>query len=169
MPANLVVREIFPIINEMGQELETMHPRLYANISRQISNTPWGELTEPDTAPYLLHIVSKDLLKEDINWGKVISLFCITGGLAVDCVQQGDYDYLQQLIDGFTDIIESEASHWLVENGGWLGLQDRLRPPQNELTLLGWMTISVSFLLVIYLIAIILKFIAYYIFNKIRI
>ncbi|XP_038112897.1 bcl-2-related ovarian killer protein [Culex quinquefasciatus] len=156
-PSCVVVRESFPVLNGMGEELERMHPRLYTNVSRQISLEPWGELTEPDSVCYLLHVVAKDLFKTDITWGKVISLFAIAGGLAVDCVRQEHYDYLQQLIEGTTDVIEEDLSAWLVEKGGWLGLHDHVHPPQTEITFLGWMTITISTLLVIYLISVLLK------------
>ncbi|XP_062716427.1 bcl-2-related ovarian killer protein [Aedes albopictus] len=158
VPNCVVVRETSPILNGMGEELERMHPRLYSNVSRQISVEPWGELTEPDSVCYLLHIVAKDLFKTDITWGKVISLFAIAGGLAVDCVRQEHYDYLQQLIEGTTDVIEEDLSVWLVEKGGWLGLQDHVHPPQSEITFLGWMAITISTLFVIYLISVLLKY-----------
>ncbi|XP_058118938.1 bcl-2-related ovarian killer protein-like [Anopheles ziemanni] len=155
--AGVVVREAFPILNEMGEELERMHPRLYINVSRQISNEPWGELTEPDTVGYLLHVVAKDLFKSGITWGKVISLFAIAGGLAVDCVRQDHHDYLRQLIEGTTDVIEEDLSGWLVERGGWLGLQDHVHPPVAEISLTGWLSITVLTLFVIYVVSLFLR------------
>ncbi|XP_309956.5 bcl-2-related ovarian killer protein [Anopheles gambiae] len=152
-----VVREALPILNGMGEELERMHPRLYSNVSRQISNEPWGELTEPDTVGYLLHVVAKDLFKSGITWGKVISLFAIAGGLAVDCVRQDHADYLQQLIEGTADVIEEDLSGWLVERGGWLGLQDHVHPPQPEISVTGWVSITALTLAVIYIVSLFLR------------
>uniref|UniRef100_A0A182Q3H4 Bcl-2 Bcl-2 homology region 1-3 domain-containing protein n=1 Tax=Anopheles farauti TaxID=69004 RepID=A0A182Q3H4_9DIPT len=153
----VVVREALPLLNGMGEELERMHPRLYTNVSRQISNEPWGELTEPDTVGYLLHVVAKDLFKSGITWGKVISLFAIAGGLAVDCVRQDHADYLQQLIEGTADVIEEDLSGWLVERGGWLGLQDHVHPPQPEISVTGWLSITVLTLVVIYIVSLFLR------------
>uniref|UniRef100_A0A182K049 Bcl-2 Bcl-2 homology region 1-3 domain-containing protein n=1 Tax=Anopheles christyi TaxID=43041 RepID=A0A182K049_9DIPT len=153
----VVVREALPILNGMGEELERMHPRLYTNVSRQISNEPWGELTEPDTVGYLLHVVAKDLFKSGITWGKVISLFAISGGLAVDCVRQDHADYLQQLIEGTADVIEEDLSGWLVERGGWLGLQDHVHPPQPEISVTGWLSITALTLAVIYVVSLFLR------------
>ncbi|XP_049539878.1 bcl-2-related ovarian killer protein-like [Anopheles darlingi] len=155
----VVVREAFPILHGMGIELERMHPRLYTNVSRQISNEPWGELTEPDTVGCLLHIVTKDLFKTGVTWGKVISLFAIAGGLAVDCVRQDHTDYLQQLIEGTTDVIEEDLAEWLVERGGWLGLQDHVYPQPAEITLTGWLTITIITLALLYLVSLFLKLI----------
>ena len=44
----------------------------------------------------------------------------MSGGLAVDCIRQGHYDYLQRLLEGTTDIMEEEIVEWIVESGGWV-------------------------------------------------
>nr|AAF25955.1 BOK [Drosophila melanogaster]AAL13478.1 GH01265p [Drosophila melanogaster] len=100
-----VVYEVFPALNSMGEELERMHPRVYTNISRQLSRAPFGELEDSDMAPMLLNLVAKDLFRSSITWGKIISIFAVCGGFAIDCVRQGHFDYLQCLIDGLAEII----------------------------------------------------------------
>lgn len=143
----------------MGEELERMHPRIYTNVSRQISRTPFGELQEAHTAPILLHTAAKELFRNGINWAKIISLFAISGGLAVDIVRQGHYDYLQRLIEGTADIIEDDLLPWLIENGGWLGLLDYIRPSQTKISYMGWLTIFVAIMFIFYLITCTFKFI----------
>lgn len=51
---------------------------------------------------------------------QVVSLFAITGGLAVDCVRQGHTEYLAQLVEGIAAVIEDELVAWINENGGWV-------------------------------------------------
>lgn len=114
-PSSSVVREIFPIINTLGSELERLHARTYTNISRQLTRN--GELPE---ILLLLNAVAKELFKADITWGKVISLFAINGGLAVDCIRQGNYDYLAPLVEATGEIIEEYLANFLTENGGWV-------------------------------------------------
>ncbi|KAH8319699.1 hypothetical protein KR074_004258 [Drosophila pseudoananassae] len=139
-----VVFEVFPALNSMGEELERMHPRVYTNISRQLSRAPFGELEDGDMAPMLLNLVAKDLFRSNITWGKIISLFAVCGGFAIDCVRQGHYDYLQTLVDGLAEIIEDDLVYWLIDNGGWLGLQQHIRPRVGEFTFLGWLTLFVT-------------------------
>lgn len=143
----------------MGEELERMHPRVYSNISRQLSRAPFGELQDANTAPYLLHAAAKELFKNEINWGKIISLFAISGGLAVDIVRQGHYEFLQRLIEGTADIIEEDLLPWLMENGCWLGLLDHIRPNMPEHSFLNWLTLFVAFLFLIFFISHILRYI----------
>lgn len=139
----------------MCEELERMHPRVYSNISRQLSRTPFGELEEAHTAPILLNAVAKDLLRSGINWGKIISIFTISGGLAVDIVRQGHYDYLPRLIEGTVDIIEDDLVAWLLDNGGWSGLLEhiRIRPTYHypQLTTYEWLTLVSGILFILYM------------------
>ncbi|XP_063697009.1 bcl-2-related ovarian killer protein isoform X1 [Culicoides brevitarsis] len=155
-PSSAVVREIFPIINVLGDELEKLHVRTYTNISRQLTRSNFHELPE-----LLLSYseVAKELFKQEITWGKIISLFAISGGLAVDACKQGQYDHLQPIIEGTAEIIEEELAAWLISNGGWLGLQEYIRPDISEITLLGWMAVSTSILFAFSLIYYFLKFV----------
>lgn len=120
----------------MGEELERMHPRLYTNVSRQLSSPgspPFGELIDADAAPFLLHATAKELFKTgtatgspnasnngaavipDISWGKIVSLFAVCAALAVDIVRQGHYDYLPRLLESTADIIEEDLAAWIQQ------------------------------------------------------
>lgn len=121
----------------MGEELERMHPRLYMNVSRQLSSPgspPFGELIDADAAPFLLHATAKELFKTgitttngspnasvsaaavpDISWGKIVSLFAVCAALAVDIVRQGHLDYLPRLLESTADIIEEDLAAWIQQ------------------------------------------------------
>jgi len=116
----IVVREVYPLLIGAGVELERMYPKLYMNVARQASHTPGGVLISDKAAASLLAAIGHDLLKTDINWGKVISIFAIAGGLAVDCVCQGHPEYLHGLMDGMVEILEDDLGNWIATNGGWV-------------------------------------------------
>lgn len=145
----------------MCEELERMHPRIFVNVSRQLSRAPFGELEEAHTAPYLLNAVAKDLLKNGINWGKIISIYTIAGGLAVDIIRQGHYDYLPRLIEGTVDVIEDDLVTWLMDNGGWKGLREhiRIRPTYHysQFTIYEWVTVAAGSLFMFYLLLFVVK------------
>lgn len=132
-----------------------MHPRVYNNLSRQLSRAPFGELQDADTAPYLLHATAKELFKgvDGINWGKIISMFAICGGLAVDIVRQGHYDYLQRLVDGTADVIDEELVAWIGDNGSWTGLLDHIHPPLPDQTIASWLSVTLGLLVVFYVLS----------------
>ncbi|XP_037917560.1 bcl-2-related ovarian killer protein homolog B isoform X2 [Hermetia illucens] len=164
-PSSNVVYEVYPALNSMGEEIERLHPRLYTNVSRQLSSAPFGELQDGDTAPMLLNLVAKELFKTNITWGKIISVFSVCGGFAIDCVRQGHYDYLQYLIDGMSEIIEEDLVHWLADNGGWLGLLKHIRPPETKYSFLGWLTMFVVVSSAIYLVTNIMRHIGCHVYS----
>lgn len=146
---------------QMCETLERMHPRVYMNISRHLSRAPFGELEEAHTAPYLLNAVAKDLFKNGINWAKIVSIFTVSGGLAVDIVRQGHYDYLPRLIETTGDIVEDDLVPWLMEHGGWSGLLEHIRPNycyfNQEFTPYQWITIATAVLFGFYAVAFIVR------------
>ena len=52
-------------------------------------------MTNEKSVSCVLSSVARNLLKNDVTWGKVVSLFCVAGGLAVDCVRQVSGDKLE--------------------------------------------------------------------------
>lgn len=144
----------------MGEELERMHPRVYSNVSRQLSRAPFGELQDANTAPYLLHAAAKELFKSggEISWGKVIALFAICGGLAVDIVRQGHYDFLTRLLEGAADVIDEDLAVWIGDNGSWVGLLDHIHPESlPQYSSLNWLCLFVAIICALYLLLLVLK------------
>ncbi|XP_049291194.1 bcl-2-related ovarian killer protein-like isoform X3 [Anopheles funestus] len=166
-PSIHVVREVFPALLSVGEELERMYPRIYNGIARQLTRFGRGELKTPETAPVLLSAIARDLFKVDITWGKVVSLFAIAGGLSVDCVRQGHPDYLPKLVEGVADVIEDELVTWISENGGWIGLANKVRPPQEEITFTVRCLVGASCVIGLFMIVFLLKTLGLYLFPNI--
>lgn len=148
-----VVREVAPYLIAIGVELERMHPKLYNSISRKASISP-GTLVSDKTAAGLFAAIAHELLKSDITWGKVVSVFAVAGGLAVDCVCQGHPEYLHSLMESMTEILEDDLADWVASNGGWTALCAQCRCPEEEFSLLDYASkifVVVVVLLVSYL------------------
>ncbi|XP_059608862.1 bcl-2-related ovarian killer protein [Phlebotomus argentipes] len=160
-----VIREVFPALNYVGEELERMHPRVYSGVARQISRNPGGELPSEEAAPCLMSAVARDLFRTDITWAKVISLFAMAGGLAVDCVRQGHSDYLPRLVEGVAEVIEDELVPWINDNGGWMGLSYHVNPSgTTELSVLEWIALGLGCILGICVFIFIIKFVGHFLF-----
>lgn len=209
-PTIQIMREVFPALSFIGEELERMHPRTYNGICRQISRSPGGDLQSPENTAVLLGAIARELFKTDITWGKVseeeearydeesisgtggygpclhlcsmficiivitpsgslralpqvISLFAVSGGMAVECVRQGHPDFLPKLVEGVGDAIEDELISWINENGGWIGLSLYVRPVTAEFTPLEWIAIALGCLLGMFLLIFLLKFIGFHV------
>uniref|UniRef100_A0A1B0D5M7 Bcl-2 Bcl-2 homology region 1-3 domain-containing protein n=2 Tax=Phlebotomus papatasi TaxID=29031 RepID=A0A1B0D5M7_PHLPP len=144
-----VIRDVFPILNGLGEELERMHPRVYSNVGRQLSRA-WADLPEAETLSVLLAEVAKELFRGGASWARVISFCAVIGGVALDCVRLGRADALPRLVEVFGHVVEEDLMVWLEAKGGWKGLL-AVRAAGAECTLMGWLSIGVAFLSAIYL------------------
>lgn len=107
-----------------------------------------------------------------------MSLFAISGGLAVDCVRQAHPDFIPKLIDAMADVIEDELVAWISENGGWvssifvrifpsilyslnsflkIGLNVHVKPETSEFTMIEWTSMSMAAMLGIVILFYMLK------------
>ncbi|XP_071052370.1 uncharacterized protein [Onthophagus taurus] len=151
-----IVREVFPALVFAGLELESMHPKLFSNVSRQASATPGGVLISDKAAGTLLTAIAHDLFKNgDITWGKIVAIFAVSGGLAVDCVCQGHPEYLHALMDAMEEVLEDCLADWIAANGGWVALSNQCRTEDEDFSIFEGTTIvlkGMGSLLVAYLI-----------------
>ncbi|XP_068146332.1 bcl-2-related ovarian killer protein homolog B isoform X2 [Drosophila tropicalis] len=154
-----VVRDVFPAVQVLGDELERMHPRVYNGVARQICRNPGGEFQSSDAVSLLIGAVGRELFRVDITWSKVISLFAIAGGLSVDCVRQGHPEYLPKLMESVSEVIEDELVPWINENGGWSGINTHVLPTTNSLNPLEWTTLIIGVVFGFILIFMFLRFI----------
>lgn len=97
----------------------------------------------------------------------MISLFAISGGLAVECVRAGHPEYLAKLVDVVADIIDEELVSWINDNGGWIGLSLYFRPVTAEFTPLEWVALGLGGILGIFLLIFLLKFIGFHVIPSI--
>ncbi|CAB4063035.1 BUFFY [Lepeophtheirus salmonis] len=121
VPGGIVVCEVFGQLQSIGIELERLHPKLYSGVCRQVSVT----------------ITIRSVL------GKIVSLYCVAGGLAVDCVRQGHPEYLFGLIDAMGLVVERDIANWIGQQGGWTALLARYRPPDDDSGVFQMIALSV--------------------------
>lgn len=113
------LREVFSELNLVGLELERRHPKVYTGVARQAAA---GPIVSDKAAATALTAVGRDLLKHDVTWAKVVALYAVAGGLAVDCVRQGHPEYLHALVAAVGQLLEDDLAPWIADNGGWTAL-----------------------------------------------
>lgn len=112
--------------------LETMHTKVYTNVCRQLSSSPNSLESAEDTA-VLLTTFGRILFKNDVTWGKIVSLFSVTAALSIDLVRQNHEDFIPTLIEGFLGVIEDELVPFLSD-GGWSSLHVKLQNRKQSST-----------------------------------
>ena len=83
-------------------------------------------ITNEKSVSTVLSSIARNLLKTDVTWGKIASLYCVASGLAIDCVQQGHPEYLYGIVETMGLIIERDAATWIVQQGGWVNKFQKL-------------------------------------------
>ena len=130
LPGAVVVGEVYPELISVGAELEKMHPNLFNRIYRQIG---CGSFSSEQSASEAIVDVSREMIRSgEMTWSKVIALYAIAGGIAVDCVRQGKPEYLPAIQRGMTDVLEEDLAVWIQANGGWSALTTRYRPATKD-------------------------------------
>ncbi|XP_043228538.1 bcl-2-related ovarian killer protein homolog B-like [Amphibalanus amphitrite] len=123
--------EICDVFREMvliGVELERMHPSVYTAISRQVNMA----ITSDKTVRAVVNSVAVDLFRSEVTWGRIIALYSVAGGLAVECVKLGHPEYLLGLIESLGMVAERDTGQWIASQGGWGALLTRFRPPNTD-------------------------------------
>lgn len=118
--SGMIVRDVFPGLVCAGTELERMHPQVYTNVTRQACISSSGILVSDKAVAGLLVAIGQQMLRPDITWGKVVAIYAVAGGLAVDCVCQGHPEFLHGIMEGMAELLEDSMAEWIASNGGWV-------------------------------------------------
>ncbi|KAF7269235.1 hypothetical protein GWI33_017692 [Rhynchophorus ferrugineus] len=144
-----IVREVFPGLAFACQELERMHPKLYTRIFRHTGPPP------NDGTAGLLLAIGHHMLRTDATWGKIVAIYSVAGGLAVDNVRQGHSEQLHVILEDMTELLEDRIAYWVNTNGGWTSLSSHCRQQNQEVSVTEYITLFglvIVILLVVYFI-----------------
>ena len=98
-----------------------MYPHIYSDIIKQTLEplNPTVVLTDK-TVKELFKTLSQDILKNDITWSKVVAVYCVAGGLSVDCVKCQRPEFIHDILEAMSDVLEHDLAEWIALNGGWV-------------------------------------------------
>ncbi|XP_058808835.1 bcl-2-related ovarian killer protein isoform X2 [Phymastichus coffea] len=128
-----LAQEVYPELMAVGAELEKMHPKLFERVARQIG---YGAFNSEQRVVDALTDVAREMLRGgggECNWAKVVALYAVAGGMAVDCAKQGKPEFLLAVQRGMTMVLEEDLAAWIQANGGWSALALRYRPAPKHI------------------------------------
>uniref|UniRef100_A0A7N4PWR0 Bcl-2-related ovarian killer protein n=1 Tax=Sarcophilus harrisii TaxID=9305 RepID=A0A7N4PWR0_SARHA len=108
--------EISSILLRLGDELEYIRPNVYRNIARQLNISLQSESVVTDA----FLAVATQIFAAGITWGKVVSLYAVAAGLAVDCVRQAQPAMVHTIVDCLGEFVRKTLVTWLKRRGGWV-------------------------------------------------
>lgn len=107
--------EVSTVLLLLGDELEYLRPNVYHNVAQQLNISVNSE----DAVSEAFLAVSAEMFSTGITWGKVVSLYTVAGGLAVDCVRQGQPAMVHIIVDCLGEFIRNSLVTWIKRRGGW--------------------------------------------------
>ncbi|KAL7303840.1 hypothetical protein TKK_0003964 [Trichogramma kaykai] len=115
-----------PELAALGAELEKMYPELYERVGRQIGCV---QFTSKQRVGDALGDVVRELMQRPggCNWSKIVAIYAVAGGLACDCVRQGNPDFLDAIYEAMENLIEEYLAPWILIRGGWTDLSAKCR------------------------------------------
>ncbi|KAG7321562.1 hypothetical protein KOW79_014420 [Hemibagrus wyckioides] len=103
------------VLLKLGDELENIQPHVYRNIARQLNISVTMEVVVSDA----FLSVATEILSLGITWGKVVAIFAVAGGLAVDCVRQERPAVVHTIEESLGEFVRKSLVPWLRRRGGW--------------------------------------------------
>uniref|UniRef100_UPI00398ECA20 bcl-2-related ovarian killer protein-like isoform X2 n=1 Tax=Pristiophorus japonicus TaxID=55135 RepID=UPI00398ECA20 len=107
--------EVSAALLHLGDELEYIRPNVYRNIAKQLNISVSSETIVSDA----FLAVAAELFSAGITWGKVVALYAVAGGLAIDCVKQGQHAMVHTIVDCLGEFVRKTLVTWLRRRGGW--------------------------------------------------
>uniref|UniRef100_A0A8D1B6U2 Bcl-2-related ovarian killer protein n=1 Tax=Sus scrofa TaxID=9823 RepID=A0A8D1B6U2_PIG len=130
--------EVCAVLLRLADELELIRPSVYRNVARQLNLSLQSETVVTDAfLAVAAQIFSAGSLHKSqvcfpacrrlsllpgITWGKVVSLYSVAAGLAVDCVRQAQPAMVHALVDCLGEFVRKTLATWLRRRGGWTDL-----------------------------------------------
>ncbi|XP_062853284.1 bcl-2-related ovarian killer protein homolog A [Trichomycterus rosablanca] len=109
------LREVSAVLLWLGDELEYLRPNVYRNVARQLNITVASESIVSDA----FLAVAAEIFSTGVTWGKVVSLYAVAGGLAVDCVRHGHPVMVHTIVECMGEFVWKSLVSWLKKRGGW--------------------------------------------------
>ncbi|XP_036714255.1 bcl-2-related ovarian killer protein isoform X1 [Balaenoptera musculus] len=107
--------EVCAVLLRLADELELIRPSVYRNVARQLNISLQSETVVTDA----FLAVAAQIFSAGITWGKVVSLYSVAAGLAVDCVRQAQPALVHALVDCLGEFVRKTLATWLRRRGGW--------------------------------------------------
>uniref|UniRef100_A0A8D2CUA8 Bcl-2-related ovarian killer protein n=1 Tax=Sciurus vulgaris TaxID=55149 RepID=A0A8D2CUA8_SCIVU len=107
--------EVCAVLLRLGDELEQIRPSVYRNVAGQLHLSVQSEPVVTDA----FLAVAGHIFSAGITWGKVVSLYAVAAGLAVDCVRQAQPAVVHALVDCLGEFVRRTLAAWLRRRGGW--------------------------------------------------
>ncbi|KAK1162715.1 hypothetical protein AOXY_G17634 [Acipenser oxyrinchus oxyrinchus] len=110
--------EVSTVLLILGDELEYLRPNVYRNVARQLNISVNSENVVSDA----FLAVAAEMFSTGITWGKVVSLYTVAGGLAVDSGARDSRQWCTPSWDCLGEFVRKSLVTWIKRRGGWANI-----------------------------------------------
>ena len=97
---------------------QIMNPGLFDNLQEKFQDS----LRTKTSVCNVLSSMQALMFRDSITWAKIIALFAFTGALVVECILQGNCEYVVNIMYSVKQFMENELVAWITENNGWVSV-----------------------------------------------
>ena len=88
------------------------------------ANDHAAALTHLDISDTCLHSefskLANAVLRDEIRWGRIASLFFRTSLLALKLIREGRGAAVNSLVSRLVQLLDDSVAHWITKEGGWV-------------------------------------------------
>lgn len=105
-------------IVEVGDLLELAYPHLFNSASKQARVKFRSEVIISD----VFRSFGRELFRENVTWARIVALFAFSGSLSVDCVVQGNPEFVKTVLNCTRLYVLENLAVWIKNQGGWVSM-----------------------------------------------
>ena len=105
--------ELQQLLAKLCLELEESNSQFFENLCRNISITS-------ENARSTFFSVGKEIIKDGINWGRIISIFTFTGILSHHFMLLKQPQAVVEMASTLCSFLNEHVMPWINKNGGWV-------------------------------------------------
>lgn len=103
-------------IIEVGELLESSYPHLYNNVSKQLKVKLRSEAIVGD----IFRNFGRELFRDGVTWGRIVSLFAFAAAISTDCITQGRPELVKSVLSCVRLYVLDHLAVWIRRQGGWV-------------------------------------------------
>jgi len=117
--------ELFTFIVNVCTDLEQKNIDFFHNLPESL------DLQANNAKTVFISLCKTVFTDETINWGRVMSIFTLAATFAVYFTKKNQLNVVTKIPKWLGEVIESELADWIIEQGGWEDVRNKLSPNKS--------------------------------------
>ena len=103
-------------IRRVCEVFQIMNPGLFDHLQCKLQDS----LRTKQSVCNALDGMQTLMFQNGITWAKIVALLAFTGALVLECILQGNCEYVVNIVYSVKHFMENELVAWIAQNNGWV-------------------------------------------------